>query len=265
MRPRFACPALLLTALTIFQPLYGWGPEGHRIVAAIAERRLNNKAKAAVAAILPTGATLESIASWADEVRPQRRETGPWHYIDIPTDVARGDWTKYCPKAGCVPRALAAQIAILKNAATPREQRDEALRFVVHFVGDMHQPLHVGERGDQGGNKVRVTLLDHPTNLHSAWDSGLLKLWFAADPEAETKLLEGAPKAERAAITAGTIEDWMWESQAVAGKNVYGPLDECQCTTLDAAYLAQAEPVLRRQLLRGGERLGRVLNETLGE
>ena len=139
-----------------------------------------------------------------------------------------------------MPRALAAQIAILKDASTPRDKRDEALRFVVHFVGDMHQPLHVGERGDQGGNKVQVTLIDHPTNLHSAWDSGLLKLWFQADPAAHAALDEGAAPADRAALAAGSIDDWIWETQAVAAKSVYGPLDACQCATLDAAYLAQA-------------------------
>ncbi|MGD0580002.1 MAG: S1/P1 nuclease, partial [Bryobacteraceae bacterium] len=89
--------AFSMSYLLVVAPLSGWWAEGHRIVAAIAEQRLNPKARAAVAAILPEGQTLESVAAWADEVRKDRRETGPWHYIDIPTDAARGDWAQYCP------------------------------------------------------------------------------------------------------------------------------------------------------------------------
>lgn len=254
-----------MSYLLVVAPLAGWWAEGHRIVAAIADQRLNPKARAAVAAILPEGQTLESVSAWADEVRKGRPETGPWHYIDIPTDAARGDWTPYCPDEGCVMRAIPQLIATLRDATSPREKRGEALRFLVHFIGDMHQPLHAGERHDKGGNDVHVTFEGHSLNLHAAWDGRLIEAWFKQDPGAEAKLRAGAAEDERAALAAGTLDDWIWESVAASRDHVYAPLDRCQCLTLDQAYLEQAIPVLRVQLLRAGERLGRVLNEALGE
>jgi len=265
MRARSSLAALSMAYLLAVQPLCGWWAEGHRIVAAIAEQRLNAKAQAAVAAILPAGETLESVSVWADEIRKARRETAPWHYIDIPTDAPRGDWAPYCPAEGCVMRILPQLIATLRDTTAPREKRDEALRFVVHFIGDMHQPLHAGERHDKGGNDVKVTFEGQALNLHAAWDGKLLQAWFKQDPEAELKLRQGAPPEERAALSAGTFDDWIWQSQALARENVYAPLDRCQCSTLDEAYLQQAIPVIRIQILRAGERLGRVLNEALGQ
>lgn len=265
MRLKRALASLSIAYLLICQGAFGWWPEGHKIVAAIAEQRLNPKAKAAVTAILPEGQSLESIASWADDVRRARRETGSWHYIDIPTDATRGDWSKYCPETGCVVSAIPKMVQILHEGASTREEREEALRFLVHFVGDMHQPLHAGERQDHGGNLVKVTFEDHRLNLHAAWDGKLLEAWFKRDPAAEASLREGAPESERAALAAGSLNDWIWQAQAAARDFAYAPLDRCQCNTLDEAYLQQAIPVLRLQLLRAGERLGRILNETLGQ
>ncbi len=144
-------------------------------------------------------------------------------------------------------------------------QRDEALRFLVHFVGDLHQPLHAGERGDHGGNLVKLTFEGKPLNLHSAWDGKLMEAWFKLDPNAEKSLREGAPESEQPALAEGSLDDWVWQSQEASRDAAYAPLDRCQCSTLDEAYLKQAIPVLRTQLLRAGERLGRVLNETLGQ
>ena len=219
----------------------------------------------ALAAILPEGQTLESIAAWADEIRKDRKETGPWHYIDIPTGASRGDWSKYCPEQSCIAAVIPKMEKTLKDVSASREQRDEALRFLVHFIGDMHQPLHAGERQDHGGNLVKVTFEGQPLNLHAAWDGKLMEAWFKLDPDARLKLRAGAPASERDGLAAGSLDDWLWQSQAAARDAVYGPLDRCQCTTLDQAYLEQAIPVMQLQLLRAGERLGRVLNETLGE
>lgn len=265
MRLRWVSVSLSIAYLLMSQTAFGWWAESHRIIAIIAERRLNPKAQAAVAAILPEGQTLESIASWADEIRRERKETGPWHYIDIPTDAARGDWSPYCPETGCVMSAIPTMVKLLHDETATREQRDEALRFLVHFISDMHQPLHAGERHDHGGNQVMITFEDQRLNLHAAWDGKLLQAWFKRDPNAEKSLREGAPEGERAALAEGSLDDWIWQSQAAARDSAYGPLDRCQCSTLDDAYLTQAIPVLRLQLLRAGERLGRVLNETLGQ
>jgi hypothetical protein len=246
-------------------PAFGWWAESHQIIAAIATQRLNPKAKAAIAAVLPEGQTLESIAPWADDIKKERKETSAWHYINIPPDAPEGDWTRYCPEKRCVAAAIRETEGVLRNTVAPRAQREEALRFLVHLVGDMHQPLHVGERHDHGGNLVRVTFEGRVMTLHAAWDGVLLETWFKLDPSAKMKLREGAPEGERAALAAGTLSDWLWQSQKVSGDAVYGPLDRCRCTELDEAYFKQAIPVLRLQLLRAGERLGRVLNETVGD
>ena len=265
MRFRPALICLSIGYLSVVYPAFGWWSQGHQIVAAIAAQRLNPKAKSAVAAILPEGQTLESIAPWADEVRRERKETGPWHYIDIPAGEPRGDWSKYCPEQSCVATAIPKMEKILQDTTVSLEQRDEALRFLVHFLADLHQPLHAGERSDHGGNLVSVSFDGQPLNLHAAWDGKLLEAWFKQDPAALAKLREGAPLNEREALAAGSLDDWLWQSQAAARDAVYAPLDRCKCTTLDQAYLEQAIPVLRLQLLRAGERLGRVLNETLGQ
>ena len=265
MRLSRVLTSLSMCYLSVGYPVFGWWAEGHQIVASIAAQRLNPKAKAAVAAILPDGQTLESISAWADEIRKDRKETGPWHYIDIPTGASRGDWSKYCPEQSCIAAVIPKMEKTLKDVSASREQRDEALRFLVHFIGDMHQPLHAGERQDHGGNLVKVTFDGQPLNLHAAWDGKLLEAWFKLDPDARLKLRAGAPASERDGLAAGSLDDWLWQSQAAARDAVYGPLDRCQCTTLDQAYLEQAIPVMQLQLLRAGERLGRVLNETLGE
>ena len=265
MRLPCVLASLSMCYLSVAYPAFGWWAEGHQIVAGIAAQRLNPKAKAAVAAILPEGQTLESLAAWADEIRKDRKETGPWHYIDIPTGEPRGDWSKYCPEQSCIATAIPKMEKTLRDPAATREQRDEALRFLVHFVGDMHQPLHVGERSDHGGNTVKVAFDGQSLNLHAAWDGKLMEAWFKQDPSALAKLREGAPASEREALTAGSLDDWLWQAQEASRDAVYGPLDRCHCTVLDQAYLDQAIPVLRVQLLRAGERLGRVLNETLGQ
>ena len=265
MRNRTAFLPFGLALLICSQPAFGWWDQGHRIIASIAQSRLNPKAAAAVKAILPEGMDLAAVAAWADVVRKERKETGPWHYIDIPTSAQPGDWEQYCPAEGCVVRAVEQMRVTLADASAPREKRDEALRFLVHFVGDMHQPLHAGERGDKGGNAVQTVFAGQPINLHAAWDGKLLQAWFQAEPDAEQKLLAGAPEADRAAISAGTPGEWIWQSVAASRDAVYGPLDRCNCNTLDDAYLAQAKPVLQAQIVNAGERLGRMLNETLGQ
>ena len=156
-------------------------------------------------------------------------------------------------------------VKVLRDQSASREQRVDALRFLVHYVGDLHEPLHAGERHDRGGNLVSVTFEGQTLSLHSAWDGKLMEAWFRLDPKAEKSLRAGAPAGERSAMAEGSLDDWLWQTQGVARDAVYAPLDRCRCTTLDRAYLNQAIPVLRVQLLRAGERLGRVLNETLGE
>src|ERR1700683_2608624 len=126
-------------------PVFGWGPEGHSLIARIAWVQLTPAVQARVTEILGPGVTIQSIASWADEIRKKRGETGPWHYIDIPIDKPHLDIARDWPKGNCVIAKIEASQKELHDPATIPVERKEALMFLVHFVGDMHQPLHCSD------------------------------------------------------------------------------------------------------------------------
>jgi hypothetical protein len=233
-------------------------------VARIAEAQLTPAAHARVVEILGPGATMASVSSWADQVRRARPETGPWHYIDIPITAPHLDMARDCPKGDCVIAKIADFRKALADPATPAVARREALMFLIHFVGDMHQPLHCSDNHDKGGNDVHVLFLNNPSNLHSVWDSGLLgrigseeQLFPAWSQESERREKKFAK---------GTVEDWAEQSHRAAVKVVYGKLPKAaaaQPVVLDARYEMAADPLIRVQIERAGARLARVLNEAL--
>lgn len=245
---------------------WAWGCEGHQIVAAIAEKHLNPHAAQVSRRILeasPIDAALARYckqqgldafvdsSTWADDERSVKPETGPWHFIDIPRGAPRGDLAKYCPPAtGCVVVALAAQVKVLRDPRATPQARAEALRFVIHFVGDIHQPLHDTTNNDLGGNCVPVTFFDrapeernveresYSPNLHSVWDEGIIERFAPPqDPRAPSpqevaaELAEGgrmdAEFASRFSAWQARPEDfaaWAWESHALAEQFAYGQL-----------------------------------------
>lgn len=240
---------------------YGWGREGHRVVAHIAAGQLNKHARAEVARLLEAGETLESVASWADEIRPQRRETGPWHYINIPVGDKSGDWKPYCPAEGCVVQKLDALIAYLKSSSGSRVERAEALKFLVHFVGDMHQPLHTGDNRDRGGNDVKTIFRDQPWNLHSVWDTALVEEVEKREPAFREQPGRGLNWFSRCLMRRGRTDKWMWESRDQSRDVAYSLLSAERPAPITESYLATATPVVRKQLKRGGVRLAKVLNQ----
>src|SRR5262245_33377870 len=143
---------VLFSWLAIAPCASGWGVEGHNLVARLAAARLTPRASAQIAAILGPDTTLASIASWADQIRSTRKETGPWHYVDIPIDKPRLKDGRDCKDGNCVTVKIEQFQRILTDHNSSREKRREALEFVVHFVGDMHQPLHCSDNQDKGGN-----------------------------------------------------------------------------------------------------------------
>jgi hypothetical protein len=253
---------LLLFSLTI--PTFAWGPEGHSLVARIAESQLTPAAQAQVVEILGAGRTMRSVASWADEVRPSRRETAPWHFVDIPIEKSRFDPERDCAKGDCVVSAIARFRGVLRDPAASPEQRREALEFVIHFIGDMHQPLHSSDHDDKGGNTVQVLFHDRRTNLHSLWDSGILGTLGPEDDLFTTLSRESARRRKKWA--KGTVTQWAEQSHKVSQKFVYRKLPKTvngAPVTIDAAYEAAAAPVLREQIERAGARLAAVLNADL--
>ena len=258
-----AHPALSATTDAILNSSRRWGQSGHRIVARVAQARLTPKASAEVAKLLQ-GGSLASVSTLADSVRTKRPETGPWHYVDIPIWENSYNAERDCKAGLCVIVALNDNLAILGDVRRTNAERGDALRFVVHFMGDMHQPLHTGDRGDKGGNDVKLTFNGKLTNLHAVWDSGLL----TATGESEDAFVASiaarlASRGDIASITRGSIIDWATESHNVSRDVVYPFVPPS--LTIDNDYLAKVRPVLEDRLLRGGVRLAVVLNRALGK
>lgn len=165
---------LAITVLLALPPLaHAWGSAGHHVVAQLAEAQLTPKARTEVNRLLALepGSTLASISTWADEHK--NPSTAAWHYVNLPrgscTYVAERD----CPGGQCVVAAIERQAAILASDATDGK-RLTALKYLVHLVGDIYQPLHAGYGDDRGGNKYQLQAFGRGSNLHSLWDSGLI-------------------------------------------------------------------------------------------
>jgi nuclease S1 len=245
-------------------PALAWGPEGHSLVARIAEAQLTPQARARVAEILGPNATMASISSWPDQVRRERPETGSWHYVDIPIDKSSLDLARDCPKSACVVAQVEADEAALRNPAAPAEQRREALMFLIHFIGDMHQPLHSSDNKDKGGNDVHVVFFDRPGNLHGTWDIGLVARMGKEEELFPVLLKEAREHAGK--WSGGTPAQWADEAHQWAVKVAYGKLPKAPeggIIALGADYQQAAEPVVREQIEKAGDRLARVLNEVL--
>ena len=152
---RLPLPVLVLLVLPSL--CHAWGGEGHQLVALIAEDMLTPQARKAVAELLD-GANISDaeVASWADEIRRERRETAPWHYVNISHDATSFDRERDGREGDNVIEAIDRQAKVLADKTQPREKRVEALKWIVHLVGDVHQPLHCADRnGDKGGNARR--------------------------------------------------------------------------------------------------------------
>ena len=261
--------AALLTALTLVSTdALAWGAQGHRLVARVAEPRLTPQTRAEVARLLATepGATLASIAPWADELRAKdpglgKRSTG-WHYVNIGEDDCHYEVERNCRNGNCVVEALKTQTAILGDRSRPDAERAQALKFVVHFVGDIHQPMHAGYGHDKGGNDFQVQFNGRGTNLHSLWDSGMLNT-LKLDDDAFTQRLAARPKpkvGKRSAIGTDAVA-WAEASCRIAiAPGVY-PTQR----TLGPEYTAIYLPVVESELRLAGERLAVLLNDTLGK
>jgi hypothetical protein len=258
MRP-LVLIALLLNNVTAF----AWGPEGHSLIARIAEAQLTAAARARVTAILGPGQTMASIASWPDEIRRARPETAGWHFVDIPIDQPHLDMARDCANGNCVIAKIADFRKKLADPATPADEQREDLMFLIHFVGDMHQPLHCSDNEDKGGNGVHVVFFGRQTNLHSVWDSGLLGRLAPAD-ELFPKLSQESIRRKKK-FAKGTVEQWAEQSHHEAQKIIYGRLPKAAegvAIPLGAPYEKVADPLIREQLEKGGARLAEVLNET---
>ena len=252
--------ALMLTAGAAF----GWGPEGHRAVAMIAAQNLTPEVRNKVQAMLTPHETLAAISVWADDIREEHAETGPWHYIDIPLAASTIDMEHECRAGNCVVAKITEFESVLKNKSADPAERREALEFVVHFIGDLHQPLHCADNNDQGGNKVQVIFFGQPSNLHAVWDGGILRREKQYGEQLATTLESRITPEQKAAWAQGSVADWALESHALAVRVAYGRLPTGTTPDLSDDYANAALPVVEEQIEKAGVRLAHLLNEALG-
>jgi len=237
-----------------------WGNSGHRIVARIAEKYLSVKARQAVAQLL-NGETLESVATYADAIRQSRPETQLWHFVDIPRNQNDYDPARdcQCTRYGdCVIEAIEQFKVILADPKAKTARRAEALKFLVHFVGDLHQPLHCADDNDRGGNDVMVTFFGETSNLHKVWDVNIIAKTGLSETDYANKLTAALASQDIPGLQAGTVTDWALEShQGAVAHSYLIPANK----VLDTQYFDDNRPIVDDQLSKAGVRLARILNE----
>jgi hypothetical protein len=176
MNSRRPCAAAIAAVVVVlFAPasVWAWGRIGHRISALVASSRLTPAAAAAIRNLLEPGETLADISTWADQQR-DIPGTGSWHYVNVPITESRYD-TRFCQPQGCVVSKVEDFRRVLLDPDIDREQKQEALKFFVHFLQDMDQPVHVGDNGDRGGKDLQFRFFDIGTNLHRVLDSQIVE------------------------------------------------------------------------------------------
>ena len=262
--PLGACMLAALMALPL--PARAWGAMGHRLVAALAADELSPAAREEVSRLLADESipTLPGVATWADDLRAHDpglgRRSAPWHYVNLGEQGCSYDRERDCAKGDCVVEAVAAQAAILADRDRTRGERAEALKFIVHFVGDAHQPLHAGYARDKGGNTVQVSIGGRGTNLHSVWDSKLLEA-AGLDEAAYLERLRALPVAVPMPTKAWPPDSAEWARQSCAiaiQPGVYPP-----SARLPEGYAEAWRPVMEEQLRRAGTQLALLLNTAL--
>jgi hypothetical protein len=259
--------AALFATLAIAPVAEAWGPLGHSVVAELAQRHLSPVAKAEMEHLLALDHTtsLADIASWPDEIRndPNQqalwKETRPLHYIDFRDPSCVYVPPRDCKDGKCVVEALPHYVAILSDRSQPDAARLQALKFVVHFVGDIHQPLHGNFQNDAGANNYQVQFQGQGTNLHRVWDSGLLGT-RNMDWKAYANMLDAEgfePLPQPIAPLDNPYAQWAEESCQIT-RTIYPDGHK-----IDQAYIDANLPIADNRLREAGRRLAEVLNTAL--
>lgn len=259
LRPaRLVILAAALAAIMSPSPASAWGRTGHRVIAAVADRHLSGLARAHVREILGVE-SLDEAAYWPDEMKSDpspfwQKTASPWHYVTV------GGFTyDRPPPEGDAQSALAKFRAILLDRSASKADRQLALRFIVHLVADLHQPLHVGRPGDRGGNEVKVTWFGRETNLHAVWDSALV------DDE-QLSFTEWADRLGRHTSSRDVIDWWVvnpmvWITESAQVRETLYP----ERRDLSYDYVFRHKPAVKRRLAQGGVRLAAYLNDLFDE
>ena len=257
---KIVLPVFILLPLLTFC----WGVTGHRVVAEIAQNHLSKKAKKELHKLIGRE-TLAFWANWPDFIKSDTTHAwdhaSKWHYVNMPGNLSKDEFISGLQKltGENLYTQIKAMTVQLKDKSLPDEKRQVALRFLIHLVGDLHQPLHVGREEDFGGNKITVTWFDKPTNLHAVWDNALVEQQQYSYTE-YTAILDIASEEEVEAWQQSSLEDWFYDSYLLANK-VYATVPADGKLGYKYNYIFQKD--VDRQLLKGGIRLAALLNEAL--
>ncbi|MEA1787538.1 S1/P1 nuclease [Arenibacter sp. GZD96] len=245
---------LLTVQFALGNDLY-WSKTGHRVVGEVAENHLSKKAKKAIAELLQ-GQNLASVSNFADEIKadPSFKHFNAWHYVNYPTDK---QYSEVSPNPdGDLMIGIQKCIDIIKDPKGKKEDKTFYLKMLVHLVGDLHQPMHVGKLEDKGGNDIQLQWFGRGTNLHRLWDSNMIDDHGMSYTEL-TGSLPKLSKQEKEAMQQGTMFDWMEESRTMAN-TLYDSVTVGE--KLGYAYGYAHWSTVEVQLQKGGVRLAKILN-----
>lgn len=255
-RMKQVCLLLFLAVQLSFGNDMFWAKTGHRVIGDVAQEHLSGKTKRALKDLL-SGKSLASVANFADEIKADRSfsKFSAWHYVNFPTDKKYTDVTP--SQYGDLIAGIRHCISVVKNENSTRADRVFYLKFLVHLIGDLHQPMHAGKGEDKGGNDIQVQWFNTGTNLHRVWDSNMINSYGLSYTELADKLPELSSK-EVKAMQAGTVLDWVQESHILANE-LYKSVEVGE--KLGYQYSYKYWGTVESQLHKGGVRLAKVLND----
>ncbi len=228
-----------------------WGVEGHQVIAIIADKQLTSAARSEVNRLLALepGSTLATVSTWADERRTP--QTAAWHYVNFVRGDCNYEAERQCPDGRCVVDAITKQAQVLSSNASD-EKRLTALKYLVHFVGDVHQPLHADYQDDRGGNTYQVQAFLRGSNLHAFWDSGLIK-----------HLNQGVDAMAARLARTSTSAQWAPVQVAEESCRIVDTPGFYPGRLVDVDYIEKFTPVMEDRLTVAGRRLAELLNRVL--
>ncbi len=236
-----------------------WGKTGHRAVGEIAEQHLSRRAEKKISKLLD-GQSLALVSNYGDDIKSDRAYDSyrPWHYVSFPFGAKYDEHPK--SERGDIIVGIETCIAVLKDERSTKEEKVFHLKMLVHFIGDLHQPLHIGLAEDKGGNDFQVRWFNRGTNLHRVWDSDMLDSYQMSYTELALNV-DVLDKEEVKAIKSGTVRDWMYESRALC-EDIYANTEVGE--KLSYEYMYKYMDPLRFQIQKGGIRLAALLNDIFG-
>jgi len=241
-----------LTSISIV--LISWGFKGHRAIASIAQRHLTSNTAYVVSAYL-RGESMSDVATWADENR--NSATAPWHFLNLPPGLTHEQFIKTISESdNNVYTAFLKAEANLKDKSLSADQKNEALKYLIHLVGDAHQPMHISRKEDKGGNTIQVQFDGKGTNLHALWDSKLIDHEGLSEAEI-ARNYDVATPAQIKQWQADSPMEWIWESYQISNE-LYEQVKTGQ--NIDEAYYQKYIQVVRKRIDQAGIRLAGELN-----